>query len=152
MSNEEIVSTKSFQRGINKEIINKTLKNNCHVVMNLQTQCESQPVPPGVFLLLCAVFPREERSHPSGLLRPPQRLPAVGPGRLDPGEDRPPGAARRRAAAARGAGPSGGGAEGGAHPQALQLIQRHRTNWTEAELLMQFFNILLVSTLWTTLR
>lgn len=93
--------------------------------MNLQTQ--SQSVPPGVFLCVCAcvraVFPREELGHPAGLLRPPQRLPAVGPGRLDPGEDRPPGAARRRAAAARGAGPPGGEAAGGAHPQALQLRQ-----------------------------
>lgn len=111
-----------------------------HITMNLQTQSGScsqshhvttkpkgnpSPVAPPVpqcRSLLCAVLPREELGHPAGLLRPPQRLPAVGPRRLDPGEDRPPGAARRRAAAARGAGPAGGGAAGGAHPQALQLI------------------------------
>lgn len=151
-SNKEKVLTKTIRlEGKNlrdhQEGSKITVHKHDHITVNLQTQSGSRsrshhvqfffffpttkpkgnpaPVAPPVpqcRSLLCAVFPREELGHPAGLLRPPQRLPAVGPGRLDPGEDRPPGAARRRAAAARGAGPAGRGAAGGAHPQALQLI------------------------------
>lgn len=58
----------------------------------------------------CAVFPRAEFRHLAGLLRPPQCLPPVRTGCLDPGEDGPSGATGRRPTEARGAGQPGGGA------------------------------------------
>lgn len=140
--------------------------------------------------LLCVVFSREELVHPAGLLRPPQRLPAVWTGRLDPGEDGPSGAAREPGAETRRPRQPGRGAQETAHTQTLQLkhwldsdsnqalqperitsffflffnvlfymniIKHHKVKnnarkSTDTVLLMQFFNILLVSTLLTTLR
>lgn len=72
-------------------------------------------------LLLCAVFSREEFIHPAGLLRPPQRLPAVWIRRLDSGEDGPLGAAREPGTETRGQRQPGRGPQKTAHTQTLQL-------------------------------
>lgn len=83
-----------------------------------------------ILRVVCSpVFSRAQLLHPAGLLRPPQRLPPVGPGRLDPGEDGPPGAAGEPGAEARGAGRPGRGAAKTAHTETLQLKrgnQEHR--------------------------
>lgn len=122
-----------------------------------------------------AVFSREEFLHPVGLLCSPQRLPAVWTGRLDPGEDGASGAAQGPQAETRGPRQSGRGPPETAHTQTLQLNKLHvevktgatqtlflqiniqkvtfkRKKVTDTVLLMQFFNILLVSTLRTILR
>lgn len=83
---------------------------------------------------VCTVFPWEEFRHPAGLLRPPQRLPPVGTGCLDPGEDGPSGTAGWCPTEARGAGQPGGGAPERAHTETLQLTGqkwsgRRRSCW-----------------------
>lgn len=106
-----------------------------------------------------AVFPREERRHPAGLLRPPQRLPAVGTRRLGDG-------------GAGGGGGGGGGVGGGAEERGERgrrrgdpeesgagvvltarsgAAARRDKAWADTGLLRQRFNILLVATLLTTL-
>ena len=67
------------------------------------------------------VFPREELSHPAGVLCPPQRLSSVRTGRLDPGEDGPSGTTRHVGAASGRQGPRGRGEAEGAHIESLQL-------------------------------
>lgn len=74
---------------------------------------QQQGIPP--------VLSREEFVHPAGLLRPPQRLAAVGVGRLDPGEDGAPRAAQRTRPETRGPRQPGGGAPEADHTQTLQL-------------------------------
>lgn len=78
------------------------------------------------FILMCIILPprfpvlsREEFIHLAGLLRSPQRLPAVWIGRLDSGENRPSGAAREPRAETRGPRQPGRGAPKTAHTQTL---------------------------------
>lgn len=81
------------------------------------------------------------------MLRSPQRVAAVRAGRLDSGEDGASGGAPEPEAET--GGRRGGGAPEAAHPQTLQLSP---TKEPDTGLLMQFFNILLVSTLLAILR
>lgn len=68
-----------------------------------------------------AVLSGEEFVHPAGLLRSPQRLPAVWIRRLDSGENRPSGAAREPRTETRGPRQPGRGPPKTAHTQTLQL-------------------------------